>query len=83
MYQRYELHGDAPYEDFLLEFKFLPQDAEYPRMARVYRECVAAVKRGYDEYEALSDLQFEFMDDHRMLADDVSLLRIPTELGSS
>ena len=37
------------------------------------RECVAAIKRGYDEYERLSDLQFEFMDDHRMLTPDVSL----------
>ena len=37
------------------------------------REGVAAIKRGYDEFEKLSDLQFEFMDDHRMLAKDVSL----------
>ena len=34
---------------------------------------VAAIKRGYDEFERLSDLQFEFMDDHRLLAKDVSL----------
>ena len=37
------------------------------------REGVAAIKRGYDEFEALSDLQFEFMDDHRMLTPEVSL----------
>ncbi len=37
------------------------------------RAGVAAIKRGYDEFERLSDLQFEFMDDHRLLADDVSL----------
>ena len=37
------------------------------------RAGVAAIKRGYDEFEQLSDLQFEFMDDHRLLADDVSL----------
>ena len=37
------------------------------------RECVAAIKRGYDEFETLSDLQFEFMDDHRMLTPEVSL----------
>lgn len=37
------------------------------------REGVAAIKRGYDDYERLSDLQFEFMDDHRLLADDVVL----------
>ena len=34
---------------------------------------VAAIKRGYDEFERLSDLQFEFMDDHRLLTKDVSL----------
>ena len=34
---------------------------------------MAAIKRGYDEFEKLSDLQFEFMDDHRLLAKDVSL----------
>ena len=27
MGQRYELNGDAPYEDFLLEFTFLPQES--------------------------------------------------------
>ena len=37
------------------------------------RDGVAAIKRGYDEFEKLSDLQFEFMDDHRLLAKDVSL----------
>ena len=37
------------------------------------REGVAAIKRGYDDFEKLSDLQYEFMDDHRMLADDVAL----------
>ena len=37
------------------------------------RRGVAAVKRGYDEYERLADLQFEFMDDHRLLAPQVSL----------
>jgi len=36
--QRYNLGGDVPYEDFVLEFTFLPQDAEYPQMARVYRD---------------------------------------------
>ena len=38
MYQRYNLGGDRPYEDFVLEFTFLPSDAEYPQMARVYRD---------------------------------------------
>ncbi len=37
------------------------------------RAGVAAIKRGYDEFEQLADLQFEFMDDHRMLTDSVSL----------
>ena len=36
------------------------------------RAGVAAIKRGYDEYERLADLQFEFMDDHRMLTPTVS-----------
>ena len=39
------------------------------------RAGVAAIKRGYDEFEKLSDLQFEFMDDHRLLTKDVSLTR--------
>ena len=38
MSQRYNLGGDRPYEDFVLEFTFLPPDAEYPQMARVYRD---------------------------------------------
>ena len=37
MSQVYNLGGDMPYEDFVLEFTFLPEDAEYPQMARVYR----------------------------------------------
>ncbi|MBP5791925.1 MAG: hypothetical protein J6W80_06700, partial [Kiritimatiellae bacterium] len=32
----YNLDGDVPYEDFEFEFTFLPPDAEYPQMARVY-----------------------------------------------
>lgn len=36
--QMYNLNGDLPYEDFELEFTFLPSDAEYPQMARVYRD---------------------------------------------
>ena len=35
MSQRYNLGGDRPYEDFVLEFTFLPPGAEYPQMARV------------------------------------------------
>ncbi len=38
MSQRYNLGGDMPYEDFVIEFTFLPSDAEYPQMARVYRD---------------------------------------------
>ena len=38
MSQVYNLNGDLPYEDFELEFTFLPQTAEYPWMARVYRD---------------------------------------------
>jgi hypothetical protein len=37
------------------------------------RAGVAAIKRAYDEFEPLADLQFAFMDDHRLLAPDVSL----------
>lgn len=37
------------------------------------RAGVAAIKRAYDEYERLSDLQFEFMEDHRQLTPDVTL----------
>lgn len=37
MSQVYALNGDRPYEDFEIEFTFLPADAEYPQMARVYR----------------------------------------------
>jgi len=36
------------------------------------RAGVAAIKRAYDEYEKLSDLQFEFMDDHHVLAPNVT-----------
>ena len=35
------------------------------------RAGVAAIKRGYDDYEKLSDLQFEAMVDHRQLAEHV------------
>ena len=38
MSHRYVLGGDVPYEDFELEYTFLPPDAEYPQMARVYRD---------------------------------------------
>ena len=38
MYTTYHLKGDAPYEDFEIAFTFLPLDAEYPQMARVYRD---------------------------------------------
>lgn len=38
MSQVYALNGDLPYEDFDLEFTFLPKDAEYPQAARVYRD---------------------------------------------
>ncbi len=38
MSQMYNLNGDLPYEDFEIEFTFLPPDAEYPQMARVYRD---------------------------------------------
>lgn len=37
MFQRYDLGGDAPYEDFEIAYSFLPDDAEYPAMARAYR----------------------------------------------
>ena len=37
------------------------------------RAGVAAIKRGYDEFEKLADLQFAFMDDHRLLTPEVSL----------
>ena len=36
------------------------------------KRSVAAVKRGFDEYRRLADLQFAFMDDHRFLAPDVT-----------
>jgi len=38
MFQSYRLAGERPYEDFEVEYVFLPKDAEYPAMARVYRE---------------------------------------------
>ena len=36
------------------------------------RKSVAAVKRGYDEFRKLADLQFVFMDEHEYLAPDVT-----------
>lgn len=36
--QCYHLNGDCPYEDFEIEFVFLPSDASYPQMAKVYRD---------------------------------------------
>lgn len=44
MYQRYNLNGDRPYEDFEIAYTFLPADAEYPQMAKVYRDW--QLKRG-------------------------------------
>ena len=38
MYQRYNLNGDRPYEDFEIAYAFLPRSAEYPQMAKVYRD---------------------------------------------
>ena len=38
MFQRYVLNGDRPYEDFEVQYTFLPQTADYPQMARVYRD---------------------------------------------
>jgi len=35
---RYELNGDRPYEDFEFEYTFLGPDADYPDMAKVYRD---------------------------------------------
>ena len=37
MFQVYKLNGDAPYEDFEIAYTFLPPDAEYPAMAKIYR----------------------------------------------
>lgn len=37
------------------------------------RRSVAAIRRGYDEFERLAHLQFEFMTDHRMVAPSVTL----------
>lgn len=37
------------------------------------RAGVAAIKKGYDEFEKLADLQFALMDDHRLLTPTVSL----------
>ena len=34
-------------------------------------DSVRALKRAYDDYEALLYLQYEFMDDHRMIAPKV------------
>lgn len=38
MGQVYKLNGDVPYEDFEIEYTFLPKDAEYPAMAKTYRK---------------------------------------------
>ncbi len=35
------------------------------------KQTAAFVKKGYDEFEALSDLQFEFMEQHEQLAPNV------------
>ncbi len=52
MGQVYKLNGDSPYEDFEIEYTFLPKDAEYPAMAKTYRAwqlgrgaCVPIVER--------------------------------------
>ena len=37
-----------------------------------FAAAIAAVKRGSDEYAKLSDLQFVYMTDHRLLASDVT-----------
>ena len=36
------------------------------------RKSVASVKKGYDEFRSLSDLQFVFMDEHEYLTPDVT-----------
>ena len=36
-------------------------------------DAVARIKQGADEFAKISDLQFEFMEDHRILAPGVSL----------
>ena len=38
-----------------------------------FNKAVESVKRGADEYAKLSDLQFEYMTDHRVLSPDVTL----------
>ena len=38
LFQRYQLKGDRPYEDFEIAYHFLPKTAEYPAMAKVYRD---------------------------------------------
>ena len=38
MFQRYRLNGDRPYEDLEVAYTFLPRVAEYPAMAKVYRD---------------------------------------------
>lgn len=35
------------------------------------RESVAAIKRGYDEFESMKDLQYETLDEHAEIAPDV------------
>ena len=63
------------YSDYMTGMEWMGHDDLVAGTAAEMAESVAKIKQGVDEFGKIADLQFEFMEDHRILAPGVALTR--------
>lgn len=63
------------YSNFMTGMEWMGHEDLVAGTAAEMAKSVAKIKRGADEFAKISDLQFEFMEDHRILASGVALTR--------
>lgn len=61
------------YSDYMTGMEWMGHEDLVAGTAAEMAESIARIKQGADEFAKLSDLQFEFMEDHRQLAPGVAL----------
>ena len=61
------------YSDYMTGMEWMGHEDLRAGSAAEMSESIATIKKGAEEFARLSDLQFELMEDHRLLARDVAL----------
>ena len=61
------------YSNFMTGMEWMGHEDLVAGTAEELAKSVAKIKEGADEFAKVADLQFEFMEDHRVLAPGVSL----------